>query len=92
MIEDILAAIRDFVGEYNKKTPGFGEIEPDDPFFEDGDLHLRDEGYMDSVGLIELQESLEERFGITITPKDITLCKMDTVNEIAQVVASKLEK
>ena len=54
------------------------------------DVHLFDEGFVDSLGAVEIIAYVEEEFGIKITQKDITLYPMNTVNEIAKVVESKL--
>ena len=60
----------------------------DDPDFTP-DVHLFDEGFVDSLGAVEIVAFVEEEFGIKITQKDITLYPMNTVNEIAKVVESK---
>ena len=56
----------------------------DDPDYTP-DVHLFDEGFVDSLGAVEIIE-----FGIQITQKDITLYPMNTVEEIAAVVESKI--
>ncbi len=60
----------------------------DDPDYTP-DVHLFDEGFVDSLGAVEIIAFVEEEFGIKITQKDITLYPMNTVNEIAKVVESK---
>ena len=60
----------------------------DDPDFSN-DVHLFNEGFVDSFGAVEIIHFVEETYGISITQKDITLFPMNTVNEIAEVVASK---
>lgn len=55
----------------------------------DLDVNLFDYGFVDSLGATEIVFFIEENFGIEITQKDITLYPMNTVNEIAEVVASK---
>ena len=60
----------------------------DDPDFSN-DVHLFNEGFFDSFGAVEIIPCDEETYGISITQKDITLFPMNTVNEIAEVVASK---
>ena len=61
----------------------------DDPDFTN-DVHLFNEGFVDSFGAVELIHFVEETFGIEITQRDITLYPMNTVSEIAEVVESKI--
>ncbi len=61
----------------------------DDPDF-NNDVHLFNEGFVDSFGAVEIVAFVEDTFNIKITQKDITLYPMNTVNEIAAVVESKL--
>lgn len=61
----------------------------DDPDFTN-DVHLFNEGFVDSFGAVEIIHFVEETYGIEITQKDITLFPMNTVNEIAAVVESKI--
>ena len=65
------------------------EIDADDPDFGD-DVHLFDYGVVDSLGATEIVLFLEDTFQIQITQADITLYPMNTIDEIAQVVESKL--
>lgn len=60
----------------------------DDPDFTN-DVHLFNEGFVDSFGAVEIIHFVEETYGISITQKDITLFPMNTVNEIAAVVENK---
>ncbi|MDD6563527.1 MAG: acyl carrier protein [Clostridiales bacterium] len=60
----------------------------DDPDFTN-DVHLFNEGFVDSFGAVEIIHFVEETYAISITQKDITLFPMNTVNEIAAVVESK---
>ena len=60
----------------------------DDPDFTN-DVHLFNEGFVDSFGAVEIIHFVEETYAISITQKDITLFPMNTVNEIATVVESK---
>ncbi len=61
----------------------------DDPDFND-ECHLFNEGFVDSFGAVEIVQFVEQTFNISITQKDIMLYPMNTVNEIAAVVESKL--
>ena len=60
----------------------------DDPDY-NLDVNLFDYGFVDSLGATEIIFFIEDTFGIEITQKDITLYPMNTVNEIAEVVAAK---
>ncbi len=61
----------------------------DDPDFTP-EVHLFDSGFVDSLGAIEIVEFAEKHWNIEITQKDLTLCPMNTVREIAAVVSAKL--
>lgn len=61
----------------------------DDPDFTN-DVHLFNEGFVDSFGAVEIINFVEETYNIEITQKDITLFPMNTVEEIAEVVESKI--
>lgn len=78
---EISTKILEFVGEHFDIG--------DDPDYT-ADVHLFDEGFVDSLGAVEIIAYVEEEFGIKITQKDITLYPMNTVNEIAKVVEAKI--
>lgn len=61
----------------------------DDPDY-NNDVHLFNEGFVDSFGAVEIIHFIEENYNVQITQKDITLYPMNTVNEIAEVVENKL--
>ncbi len=61
----------------------------DDPDFSN-DVHLFNEGFVDSFGAVEIIHFIEQTYNIQVTQKDITLFPMNTVNEIAAVVESKI--
>ena len=54
------------------------------------DTHLFDEGFVDSLGAVEIVSFIEQNFNIQITQKDLTLYPMNTINEISEVIKSKL--
>lgn len=54
------------------------------------DTHLFDEGFVDSLGAVQIVSFVEETFNIEITQKDLTLYPMNTINEIAQVIKTKI--
>lgn len=55
------------------------------------DTHLFDEGFVDSLGALQIVTFIEDEFSMEITQKDLTLFPMNTINEIAAVVKSKLQ-
>lgn len=65
------------------------DIDKNDPDFTP-DVNLFDYGFVDSMGATEIILFIEERWSIRITQKDLTLSPMNTVEEIAAVVESKL--
>ena len=50
----------------------------DDPDFTD-DVHLFNEGFVDSFGAVEIIHFIEQTYNIEITQKDITLYPMNTI-------------
>ncbi len=83
-MEEIIAALDAFVREHF-------EIETDDEDYSE-DVNLFDFGYVDSMGATEIVLFAEERFGVHITQKDVTLYPMNSVREIAAVVAGKVSE
>ena len=81
MLDEILEHIDGYIREKC-------EIEDDDPDY-DWDAHLFDLGYLDSLEATLLLFHLEETYGITISQKDLVMFPMNTVREIARVVADK---
>ena len=80
-MEEIKETLREFVRENFEIG--------DDPDFTD-DVHLFDEGFVDSFGAVEIIHFIEQTYNVQITQKDITLYPMNTIDEIAEVVDSKL--
>jgi len=78
---DIEKIIEDYVSEQF-------EID-DDPDF-GRDIHLFDSGFVDSLGATQIVLYIEKEFGIEISQRDITMYPMNTINEISEVVKSKL--
>jgi len=64
------------------------DIEVDEGF--DADVNVFDYGYIDSLGAVRIITELEARYGIEITQRDLMLCPMSTINEIAAVVKEKI--
>lgn len=61
----------------------------DDPDFTN-DVHMFNEGFVDSFGAVEIIHFVEESYNIKITQRDITLYPMNTVDEIAAVIRKKI--
>lgn len=54
------------------------------------DVNLFDYGFVDSIGASEIIMFVEERFGCSISQRDISKYPMNSIKEIAEVVALKL--
>lgn len=80
-MENIKDTLREFIREHFEIG--------NDPDFTD-DVHMFNEGFVDSFGAVEIVHFVEETYGIKITQRDITLFPMNTVNEIAAVIAKKI--
>lgn len=61
----------------------------DDPEFT-VDVNIFDNGFVDSMGATEILRFLEENWGIEITQGDLIMCPMNSIEEIAAIVDSKL--
>jgi acyl carrier protein len=55
------------------------------------DVHasLVDSGVLDSTGVMEVVDFLEETFSITIEPEDLTVDNLDSVDRLARLVEGK---
>lgn len=78
-------SIREVLNEFIRDKFEIG----DDPDFTN-DVHMFNEGFVDSFGAVEIIHFVEETYNIKITQRDITLYPMNTVNEIAAVVEKKI--
>lgn len=67
------------------------EICEDDVVYEDRDIHLKEEGLMDSLAFVELLVRMEE-FGITVAPTEVTYEEIDTPNKIIHYIQSRVER
>lgn len=61
----------------------------DDPEFT-ADINIFDSGFVDSMGATEILSFLEENWDIEITQGDLIMYPMNSIEEIAAVVDSKL--
>lgn len=80
-MEEIKRTLSDFIREHFEIG--------DDPDFTN-DVHMFNEGFVDSFGAVEIIHFVEKTYGIQITQRDITLYPMNTVNEIAAVIVKKI--
>lgn len=81
-----LQEIIDTLYQYIKETFDIG----DDPEYTP-EVNLFDYGFIDSMQATEVLSYVEEHFQVEITQKDLVLYPMNSVVEIAAVVAGKLE-
>jgi len=77
--------ITDILYQYVKEHFDIGE----DPDYTP-EVNLFDYGFIDSMEATEILLFVEERFKVEITQRDIVLFPMNSVAEIAAVVAGKL--
>lgn len=54
-------------------------------------LNYVEEGYIDSLGLIQFIAVLEDEFGITFTDEDLGSEDIKVVGKMAELIASKME-
>lgn len=78
-------AIQDKIYSYIMETY---DLEGDDMYTPD--VNLFDYGYLSSMDAVAVIAWIEIEFNVEISQKDIILYPMNTVEEIAQVVANKL--
>lgn len=81
-IDEIIKTLEDYIREQF-------DIGNDPDFTPDADLF--EYGFLDSMGAMEVIAFIEEEYSIEITQKDIVLYPMNTISEIAEVVANKLD-
>jgi acyl carrier protein len=55
----------------------------------DAHASLVDSGVLDSTGVMEVVDFLEETFSITIEPEDLTVDNLDSVDRLARLVEGK---
>ena len=80
-IEEIIKTLEDYIREQFDIG--------NDPDY-NSEVDLFEYGFLDSMGAMEVIAFLEEEYSIEITQRDIVLYPMNTIAEIAEVVAFKL--
>ena len=78
---DTVSLVRDFIRSNFYLSEKFQTIDPD--------ISLMETGILDSTGILEVIDFLEDRFGITILNGDISPDNLDSLNKIAKFVDRK---
>ncbi len=66
------------------------EICEDEVVREDLDVNLKEEGLMDSLAFVEMLVRIEEIFGISIAPTEVTYEEIDTPNKVIAYIENRL--
>ncbi len=82
MNQSTVQKIRDFIVENFLFDAGADEFGNDDSFLESG--------IIDSTGILELVEWIEETFGIQVDDMDLVPENFDSVNRLAAYLQSRL--
>ena len=78
---DIIMVVRSFIGSNFYLSDKFKQLDPD--------LSLMDTGIVDSTGILEVIEFLEEKFEITIENSEIIPQNLDTISNIDKFIRRK---
>ena len=57
---------------------------------EDLDINLKEEGLMDSLAFVEMLVRIEENFGLSIAPTEVTYEEIDTPNKVISYIENRL--
>lgn len=68
------------------------EICEDDIVKHDLEVDLFEEGLLDSLGFAELIYSIEEKFGVIISPSEIEQKDVNTPNKIIRMIMERAER
>ena len=66
-----------------------GEICEDDVVREDLDINMKEEGLMDSLAFVEMLVRIEEIFGLSIAPTEVTYEEIDTPNKVISYIENR---
>jgi acyl carrier protein len=80
--QDLIGTVRDFICSTMLVGLSDQTIEPDES--------LVQRGVVDSTGVLELVEFLQQRFGVQIADDEITTDNLDTLESIAAFLRRKL--
>ena len=65
------------------------EICEDEVVREDLDINMKDEGLMDSLAFVEMLVKIEEIFGLSIAPTEVTYEEIDTPNKVISYIENR---
>ena len=65
------------------------EICEDEVVREDLDINMKEEGLMDSLACVEMLVKIEEIFGLSIAPTEVTYEEIDTPNKVISYIENR---
>ena len=65
------------------------EICEDEVVREDLDINMKEEGLMDSLAFVEMLVKIEEIFGLSIAPTELTYEEIDTPNKVISYIENR---
>ena len=65
------------------------EVCEDEVVREDLDINLKEEGLMDSLAFVEMLVRIEENFGLSIAPTEVTYEEIDTPNKVISYIENR---
>ncbi|WP_454956226.1 D-alanine--poly(phosphoribitol) ligase subunit DltC [Gemella sanguinis] len=65
------------------------EICEDDVVREDLDINMKEEGLMDSLAFVEMLVRIEEIFGLSVAPTEVTYEEIDTPNKVISYIENR---
>ena len=65
------------------------EICEDEVVREDLDINMKEEGLMDSLAFVEMLVKIEEIFGLSIAPTEVTDEEIDTPNKVISYIENR---
>ena len=65
------------------------EICEDEVVRDDLDINIKEEGLMDSLAFVEMLVKIEEIFGLSIAPTEVTYEEIDTPNKVIAYIENR---
>ena len=65
------------------------EICEDEVVRENLDVNMKEEGLMDSLAFVEMLVKIEEIFGLSIAPTEVTYEEIDTPNKVISYIENR---
>ena len=65
------------------------EICEDEVVREDLNINMKEEGLMDSLAFVEMLVKIEEIFGLSIAPTEVTYEEIDTPNKVIAYIENR---